>query len=190
MTAGRSCAIPGVILIEPTVHRDDRGVFVEVFNSETFASVGIERDWHQDSVSRSSLAGTIRGLHFQRPPHAQAKLVRVSRGGALDVVVDLRVGSPTYGETEAFLLSADRWEVLFVPEGLAHGICTLEPDTEISYKVSDRYSPAHEGGIRWDDPTLAIAWPLGGREAVVSEKDASLPFLDRFESPFIFEEPA
>lgn len=190
MSAHRLCGIPGVVLVEAAVHRDERGVFVEVFNSETYATLGIERDWHQDSVSRSSVAGTIRGLHFQRPPYAQAKLVRVSRGSAMDVVVDLRVGSPTYGQLETFHLSDDRWEVLFVPEGLAHGICTLESDTEISYKVSDRYSPTHEGGIRWDDPTLAIAWPLGGSEAAVSEKDASLPFFARFESPFVFEVPA
>jgi dTDP-4-dehydrorhamnose 3,5-epimerase len=175
--------IPGVGILRPDVHLDRRGLFVETFDSEAFASLGLGISWVQDSVSRSDVAHTVRGFHFQHPPRAQAKLVRVSRGSIVDAVVDLRTGSPTFGEVEMYELSEQRWELLFVPVGLAHGFCTLESNTEVSYKMSDHYSAEYSDGIRWDDPTLGVRWPAV-TEVILSERDLALPGFADFRSPF------
>jgi len=138
----------------------------------------------QDNASYSREAGTIRGLHYQRPPAAQAKLVRVVRGRVLDVAVDLRRGSPSYGRFVAVELTAEGGEQLFVPVGFAHGFCALEPDTEVAYKVSDFYAPQHEAGVIWNDPDIGIEWPLAGGEPVLSDKDTRLPRLAESGPPF------
>lgn len=175
--------IPGVGIVRPDVHRDRRGLFVETFDSEVFGSLGLGVVWVQDSISRSDVAYTVRGLHFQQPPRAQAKLVRASRGSIVDALVDLRVGSPTFGKVEMYELTEQRWELLFVPVGLAHGFCTLESNTEISYKMSDHYSPEHADGIRWDDPTLGIPWPTVAA-MTLADRDRRFPAFTDFQSPF------
>jgi dTDP-4-dehydrorhamnose 3,5-epimerase len=177
-------AFEGVRLFQPKKLSDARGYFVETFNAQFYAAAGVKSAFVQDNQSLSRIAGTIRGLHFQRPPAAQAKLVRVLRGAIFDVVVDLRRGSHTYGQWCAATLTAERGEQIFVPRGFAHGFCTLEPDTEVAYKVDDYYSPSCEGGIRWDDPGLAISWPIRPADAVISEKDSVLPFFESFITPF------
>jgi dTDP-4-dehydrorhamnose 3,5-epimerase len=168
-------AIPDVLLITPKKFGDDRGFFSETFNVKTFAAVGIRAPFVQDNHSLSGEVGTIRGLHFQTPPHAQAKLVRVPRGRILDVVVDIRRGSPTYGRHVSAELSAKNWAQLYVPVGFAHGFCTLEPDTEVIYKVDGYYAPANDAGIIWSDPDLGIPWPVKTGKAKTSDKDAKLP---------------
>lgn len=168
-------AIPDVKVLLPKSFADVRGAFSETFNAARFAEHGIKLDFVQDNQSWSAQAGTIRGLHFQSPPRAQAKLVRVVRGRILDIAVDLRRASPTYGRWVSEELSAQNRKQLLVPVGFAHGFCTLEPDTEVFYKVTDYYSPAHDLGIAWDDPDLAIAWPVPREKAMVSEKDARQP---------------
>jgi dTDP-4-dehydrorhamnose 3,5-epimerase len=141
----------------------------------------------QDNHSYSGPVGTLRGLHFQRPPHAQAKLVRCVRGIVYDVVVDLRRGSPTYSQWEAVKLSASGGEQLYLPVGFAHGFVTLTPDAEIMYKVSDFYAPECDGGIRWDDPMIAVNWPVPPSGPLLSDKDAKLPYLKDFDSPFNYD---
>ncbi len=168
-------ALPEVKLIQPQRHADARGYFLETYNRAALAAAGITAEFVQDNQSLSRAAGTIRGLHFQGPPFAQAKLVRVLRGAVLDVAVDIRVGSPRFGRHVAVELSADSDLQILVPEGFAHGFCTLTPDAEIAYKVSAPYAPAHDFGIRWNDPDLAIAWPVEAEAAMVSDKDAKLP---------------
>lgn len=165
-------AIPGVKLVEPVVHRDARGFLMEVWRRDAFAT-----EFVQDNHSLSIAAYTVRGLHFQIPPHAQAKLVRVVRGAVLDVAVDLRHGSPTYGQHVALELSAADRRQLLVPAGCAHGYCTLEPDTEVLYKVDAPYARAAERGLHWRDPALAIAWPVAAADATLSERDEGLPTL-------------
>ncbi len=174
--------LDGVILIKPDVHADHRGFFVESYSEERFAGGGITAAFVQDNHSRSVQKGILRGLHFQIPPRSQNKLVRVTRGAVYDVVVDLRRSSPTYGKWCSFELSADNFRILFVPVGFAHGFCTLEKNTEVQYKVDCPFSPAHDSGIRWNDPDIAIAWPV--RKPVLSAKDAKLPFLKNLPSPF------
>jgi dTDP-4-dehydrorhamnose 3,5-epimerase len=169
--------IDGVVQIVPVRHRDDRGFFSEVFHADRLAAAGVTGPWIQDNHSLSALPGTIRGLHFQTPPHGQGKLVRVTRGAVLDVAVDLRHGSPTFGRHVAVELSAAKWNQLWVPVGFAHGFCTLEPDTEVVYKVTAYYAPQHDAGVRWDDPDLAIPWPVAPGAAHLSPKDAKLPLL-------------
>ncbi|MEM1131211.1 MAG: dTDP-4-dehydrorhamnose 3,5-epimerase, partial [Pseudomonadota bacterium] len=169
--------IPGLVLIDQVIHRDSRGFFSETFNARRFAEAGIACDFVQDNQSLSVDRGVIRGLHFQAQPHAQDKLVRVTRGSILDVAVDIRVGSPTYGQHEAVVLSVENWRQLWVPQGFAHGFCTLEPNTEVLYKVSDFYAPEAEFGLAWDDPALDIGWPVKGAEAVLSPKDQEHPRL-------------
>ena len=163
--------MPGVKLNCLSRHRDARGVFYEPCNKRNFAAAGIDVEFVQDNFARSPKRGTIRGLHFQTPPHAQAKLVWVVRGAALDVVVDLRRGSPTFGKHQAFQLSADNARQIFIPAGLAHGYCTLEADTEITYKVDTFYAPGHEGGLLWNDPEIGIQWPLNLGEITVADRE-------------------
>ena len=177
-------SIPDVRVVRPRVHRDRRGSFAEAYNADAFARAGIAVDFVQDNHSCSALRGTVRGLHFQAPPHAQHKLVRVVRGAVLDVAVDLRRGSGTYGRHVSVALSADDWSQLLVPIGFAHGFVTLAPDTEVLYKVSALYAPEHDRGILWNDPALGIDWPVGESEAVLSDKDRALPRLAEIASPF------
>jgi dTDP-4-dehydrorhamnose 3,5-epimerase len=176
--------IEGPRLIAPARHGDARGFFSETWSRAAFASVGIDCDFVQDNHSLSRVKGTVRGLHFQTPPFAQAKLVRVARGAVLDVAVDIRKGSPTFGRHVAVELSAENWHQLFVPPGFAHGFCTLQPDTEVLYKVSAPYAPDHDKGILWNDKALAIDWPVGVDEAVVSDKDRAQPRLSELEAVF------
>jgi len=177
-------AIPAVKLLRPTRLADDRGFFSETYSRRTYADAGIDVDFGQDNLSLSHAPGTVRGLHFQTPPDAQAKLVGVVTGRVLDVAVDIRKGSPTYGKHVAVELSAADGAQLFVPEGFAHGFCTLEPDTRVTYKVSAFYAPEHEAGILWHDPALSIDWPVTSEAALVSDKDRTWPKLAEFESCF------
>lgn len=179
--------IPEVRVIRPLVHRDDRGSFVEAYNRRDLAAVGITARFVQDNVSVSTRAGTIRGLHFQIEPSPVAKLVRVVRGAILDVVVDLRVGSPTFGGHAKIELSDAYGDQVFVPIGFAHGFCTLEPDTEVAYKVSGHWAPETDRGLRWDDPDLGIEWPVDPEDAVVSEKDLRHPRLVELPEYFSIE---
>ncbi len=176
--------IPGLKLIHPRRFGDQRGFFSEVYNRAALAEAGIATEFIQDNHSMSEREGTVRGLHFQRPPVTQAKLVRVARGRILDVAVDLRQGSPTFRRHVAVELSAQNWSQLLVPAGFAHGFCTLEPDTEVLYKVSAPYAPALDGGVIWNDPDLGIDWPVDASAAVLSEKDLRLPRLRDIAVPF------
>ncbi len=176
-------AIEGLKLIEVKRFGDERGFFCETYSTRDFADAGIPDVFVQDNHSFSADAGTIRGLHFQLPPHEQSKLLYVVRGAVLDVAVDLRAGSSTYGKHVAVELSAENALQLYVPAGFAHGFCTLTPDTNVYYKVTGLYAPSHESGILWNDPELGIAWPsFAGSQ--VSGKDRKLPLLAEFESPF------
>jgi dTDP-4-dehydrorhamnose 3,5-epimerase len=176
-------AIDGPLAVVPPRFGDARGFFSETYNARVFAAAGIACTFVQDNHSRSTERGTVRGLHFQIPPYAQAKLVRVVRGSILDVIVDLRMGSATYGRHEAAQLSAESGMQLFVPAGFAHGFCTLEPDTEVLYKTSDYYKPDAERGLLWNDPALKIAWPeFAGSN--VAARDLAYPTLAALETPF------
>lgn len=177
-------SIPGPALVTPRRFGDPRGYFMESWSASAFAEAGISAAFVQDNQSLSAKRGVVRGLHFQKPPTAQAKLVRVLRGAIHDVAVDLRRRSPTYGRWCAARLTAEGGEQLFVPRGFGHGFCTLEEMTEVAYKVDASYSPGDEGGIHWADPTLAIDWPVAPADAIVSDKDALLPSFAGFESPF------
>ena len=170
-------AIPDVILIAPRKFADARGFFSETWNERALSDAGIAARFVQDNHAASTAKGTVRGLHFQLPPMAQDKLVRVTRGAVLDVAVDIRRGSPTFGQHVAAVLSAENWAQLWVPKGFAHGYCTLQADTEVIYKVTDYYSPAHDRGIQWDDPALGIAWPVTSANALLSDKDTMQPAL-------------
>ncbi|CAD5287893.1 dTDP-4-dehydrorhamnose 3,5-epimerase [Bosea sp. 62] len=180
-------AIPAVVLIKPKKFGDARGYFMETYSAEAFAAAGIDAAFVQDNQSLSATRGVVRGLHFQGPPAAQAKLIRVLKGAIFDVTVDIRVGSPSYGRWCATTLTAEGAEQLFVPRGFAHGFCTLEADTEVVYKVDGPYAPETEGGIAWNDPELAIDWPVAAAEAQLSGKDAVLPGFAGFASPFRYE---
>lgn len=171
----QSLAIPEVKIIKTARHGDHRGFFSETYNARAFREAGIELTFVQDNHSRSGQRGTIRGLHFQAHPFAQDKLVRVVRGRIFDVAVDLRRSSPTYGRWVAAEISAEEWNQILIPVGFAHGVCTLEDDTEIVYKVTNYYSPQHDLGVLWNDPDLAIAWPIAAGEAILSEKDRRQP---------------
>jgi dTDP-4-dehydrorhamnose 3,5-epimerase len=175
------------ILIKTRRFSDDRGWFCESFVDRRWREYGVDCEFVQDNHSYSASAGTIRGIHFQSPPHAQAKLVRCTRGRIMDYAVDLRAESPTYGKHIAAELSADNGDQLFIPIGFGHAFITLEPDCEIIYKVSDYFAPACDGGIRWDCPQMAIDWPLCGKEPILSPKDSSLPVLAEFISPFAYD---
>jgi dTDP-4-dehydrorhamnose 3,5-epimerase len=181
----KSFPVPGPLLITPNRFGDARGFFSEIYSVASFAEAGINLVFVQDNHSLSTTKGTVRGLHFQTPPHAQGKLVRVVKGSILDVVVDIRKGSPTYGKHVAAELSAANWDQLLIPMGFAHGFCTLEPNTEIIYKVTAPYAPQNDTGIRWNDPALCIAWPTFAG-TVLSQKDAAQQFLAELDSPFSF----
>lgn len=180
-------AIPGLILLEPVRHGDARGFFSEVFNRQRFAEAGIPTEFVQDNHSLSREKGVVRGLHFQMPPHAQGKLVRVPRGAVLDVAVDLRAGSPTYGRHEAVVLSAENWRQLWIPPGFAHGFVTLEPDTEMLYKVDAFYNREADRSLRWNDPVLDIGWGIAESEAILSDKDRAAPLLADLPPAFHWE---
>ncbi len=175
--------IPGLLIIEPDVFADERGYFFESYNREKFISHNIPHTFVQDNESKSQ-KGVLRGLHFQNPPHAQGKLVRVIKGAVLDVAVDIRQGSPTYGEWEAVELSESNKKMYWVPAGMAHGFLTLEDNTIFFYKCTDLYNKASEGSIRWDDPDLGVEW--GIKDPVLSEKDRIAPSFKKFSSNFIF----
>jgi dTDP-4-dehydrorhamnose 3,5-epimerase len=169
--------IPDLRLIEPARFGDSRGFFSEVWKKSALEAAGIRAEFVQDNHSLSKEAGVLRGLHFQRPPHAQGKLVRCTRGRVLDVVVDIREGSPTYGQHGMAELSAENWRQLWVPRGFAHGFLTLEPDCEVLYKVDAEYNREADGGIAWDDPALAIPWPVPPGGPILSDKDRKAPRL-------------
>jgi dTDP-4-dehydrorhamnose 3,5-epimerase len=176
-----------VQLIETRRFIDERGWFCESFHCERVAALGIADAFVQDNHSMSLATGTLRGIHFQVPPHAQAKLVRCLRGRIWDVAVDLRRGSPTFGRWVATELTAENGRQLYVPVGFGHAFVTLEPNTEVFYKVSHRYSPQNDAGIRWNDPDLAVEWPLEAEVPRLSAKDQQLPLLAEFDSPFPFD---
>ena len=183
MNAG-ALHIADVKVLTPNKHGDHRGFLSEVYNRRALAEAGIEIEFVQDNHSLSAEKGTVRGLHFQAPPFAQDKLVRVVRGSVFDVAVDLRKGSATYGKHVSVVLSAEAWNQVYVPVGFAHGFMTLEPDTEVVYKVSDYYAPDNERGLLWNDPELGIQWPIPERRAVLSEKDRRYPRLADLSTPF------
>jgi len=177
-------AIPDVKLIRPKRFGDHRGFFAETYNKRVFAELGINLDFVQDNHSRSAEVGTIRGLHYQLPPYAQDKLVRVVKGAVWDVAVDIRKGSPTFGRHVAVRLDAQEGLCLLVPKGFAHGFVTLEPDTEVIYKVTDYYAPSHDRGLMWNDPDLGIDWPIPADRVILSDRDRKHPpFADLVNAP-------
>lgn len=182
-----STPIPDLLILEPRRFGDDRGFFAETWNARALEAAGIHVDFAQDNHSFSLQAGTVRGLHFQAPPHAQSKLVRCGRGRLFDVAVDIRKGSPSYGKWFGVELSFDNGRQLFIPAGFAHGFATLEPETEIVYKCSDYYAPECEGALRFDDPGLAIDWGLEGSPSSISDKDLKAQGFKGFHSPFQWE---
>ena len=176
-------ALEDVWLVQPCVHRDDRGFFLELWNEGAFGALGLPR-FVQDNHSRS-LRGTLRGLHYQAPPRAQGKLVSVIHGRAFDVAVDLRTASPTYGRSSGVILDGDQPSALWVPPGFAHGFLVLSGSADVLYKVTEGYAPEAEGGLAWDDPDLAIDWPLGpGQAPTLSARDTRWPRLRELRSPF------
>ena len=177
-------ALPEVKLLRPPRIEDARGWFAELWNARGAAAAGIQAAFVQDNMSFNADAGTLRGLHFQRPPAAQGKLVWVAEGAVYDVVVDLRQGSPNYGRHAAVVLTAAGGEQLWVPEGFAHGYCTTVPATRVVYKVTAYYDPRAEGGVRFDDPALGIAWPVDAGRMIVSARDRALPLLGALAPPF------
>lgn len=169
-------------LIKPKVYEDERGFFLESYSERVFKENGIKSVFVQDNHSYSKNKGVLRGIHFQIPPFSQAKLVRVVRGSVYDVIIDLRKGSPTYGEWEGFNLGADNFLMLYIPRGFGHAFCTTKENTEFLYKTDNFYSPEHDAGIIWNDPTLNISWPV--EEPILSEKDEKLKNFKDFKTPF------
>lgn len=190
MLSIRPLSLPEVLEIIPAKFGDERGYFSETWNRDRFRDAGVDTGWVQDNQSRSASVFTLRGLHYQEPPFAQAKLVRVLKGRIFDVAVDIRHGSPTFGQWAALEVSAAAFNQIYVPAGFAHGFLTLEPDTEVFYKASAPYSPAHDRAIRWDDPAIGIEWPLGGREPVLSAKDRAAPLLAEARPAFDYAKEA
>lgn len=180
-------AIPEVKLITPPIFRDDRGFFSEAYNREALAAAGIEAEFVQDNHALSRARGVIRGIHFQTEPHAQGKLVRVIRGATFGVAVDIRHGSPTFGRHVSAVLSPLNWAQLWLPAGFGHAYCTLEPDTEVIYKVTDSYAPDCDRGLAFDDPDLGIAWPIPAAEAILSDKDRRHPRLRDLPAYFTYQ---
>ena len=179
--------IPDVKILKPVQHKDQRGFFSEIFSQPTLAAAGMELEVVQENFAFSVQPHTVRGLHFQAP-YAQDKLIQVVRGAIFDVAVDLRRGSPWYGQYVSAEISADNWNQILVPVGFAHGLVTLEPNTAVIYKVTAPYSPEHEGGVRWDDPDLQIPWPVNAQQALLSERDQAMPLLSELDTPFRFTE--
>lgn len=176
-----------VKLIHPLRHRDGRGYFSETYSKDDLLAAGVDIEFVQDNHVFSAQNGTVRGLHFQVPPFAQSKLVRVVRGAIFDVAVDIRVGSPTFGQHVSAVISAEVWNQILVPIGFAHGLVTLEPNTEVIYKVSSRYSSKHDKGLLWNDPALGIDWPVKEAEAILSEKDRRQPTLAELPDYFHYD---
>jgi dTDP-4-dehydrorhamnose 3,5-epimerase len=174
-------------LFQPRAFSDDRGWFSETYSRDRLNKINLDVEFVQDNHSKSVAVGTVRGIHFQAPPHAQGKLVRCIRGSIMDFAVDLRRGSPTFGQSVSALLSAENRTQLYVPVGYGHGFVTLEPDTEVVYKVTDIYAPQCEGGVIWNDPGLGIDWPLPVDGAKLSQKDERLPLLADLQSPFAYD---
>jgi dTDP-4-dehydrorhamnose 3,5-epimerase len=179
-----SLGLDGLFVIEPDVSGDDNGRYSYYYSERGFRDAGAAAQYVQEHASRYRLRHTVRGLHFQRPPHAQHKVVRVARGRIWDVCVDVRRGSPTYGRHAAIELAAGDWRQLHVPPGFAHGFCTLEPDTEVTFRLTDYNDRAFAGGLLWNDPALGIAWPCGDAPAHVYPADREWPQLAALESPF------
>lgn len=174
-----------LMLIKPDRYYDHRGFFAETYSRKKYLECGIDVEFVQDNHSVSKELGTLRGLHFQAPPHAQSKLVRCGRGSIFDVAVDIRRGSPTFGKWEGFELTAGNGHQVYIPIGFAHGFMTLEPDSEIVYKCTNYYAPQTEGCVLWNDPDIRISWPKLDK-LILSKKDAGAPILQNFESPFIY----
>lgn len=183
MTTVTPLALAGVYEIVPRRFGDDRGFFSETWNEKALADAGIHLNFVQDNHAWSKASGTLRGLHYQLPPRAQDKLLRVTRGSILDVAVDIRRNSPTFGKWLSLVVSAEKWNQILVPGGFAHGYLTLEPDTEVQYKVTDVYSPEHERAIRFDDPALGIEWPIAPEAAQLSDKDRRAPLFAAADLP-------
>jgi dTDP-4-dehydrorhamnose 3,5-epimerase len=176
--------IDGVLVLRPTKFGDARGFFSETFRQSALVDAGLDVQWVQDNHSFSAAKGVLRGLHFQKPPKAQGKLVRVVQGAIFDVMVDVRKSSPTYGQYFCIELSRENWTQAYIPPGFAHGFCTTEENTEVIYKVTSDYSPQDEGGLAWDDPQLAIPWPATRDNVTLSERDKKWPSLSELVSPF------
>lgn len=181
----RTTEIPGLTILEPKIFEDSRGYFFESYNQKAFEQAGITNRFVQDNQSKSTY-GVLRGLHFQRDPFSQAKLVRVLEGKVLDVAVDLRAGSPTYGKWHGEILSAENKKQMFIPRGFAHGFLVLSETAEFFYKCDNFYSREHDGGIRFDDPALKIDWQFNANKLVISEKDAKLPLMSEAHLNFQF----
>ena len=175
-------SIEGLLIIKPDVFKDDRGYFFETYNKERFAKAGLTMDFVQDNESKSS-KGVLRGLHFQKPPYAQGKLVRVTKGAVMDIAVDLRKDSPTYGKWESVVLTEENKLQFWIPEGFAHGFVTLEDDTIFAYKCTNVYNKESEGSLLWNDPDINIEWNI--ENPILSEKDKVSPLFKNFETPFI-----
>ena len=182
--------IPGVLIVETDVFGDHRGYFTETYSKPKYEKLGITVDFVQDNMSFSAAEGTLRGLHWQNPPYAQSKLVSCMKGKVIDVAVDIRKGSPTFGKWVSCELSADNHRQFFIPQGFAHGFLTLTPDVEFRYKVDNVYDKASEGSIRYDDPTVAVDWGmlLNGREPVLSDKDRISPVLEDANNLFVYDD--
>ena len=183
----RVAGLPGVRVIVPRRHEDERGFLSEIWREDALRNAGISHRFVQENHALSRARGTVRGLHFQIGGAAQAKLVRCTRGSILDVAVDIRRGSPTFGRHAAIMLSAQNWQQVYVPQGFAHGYCTLDPDSEVTYKVTAYYDPQSERGIAWDDPEIGIAWPVDAKEAILTERDRALPRLSELADFFPYE---
>jgi dTDP-4-dehydrorhamnose 3,5-epimerase len=176
--------IPDILLLTPPRFRDERGFFSEVWSRKALRAAGLPGDFEQENHSLSRTVGTVRGLHYQTPPVAQGKLVRVVRGRIFDVAVDLRRRSPSYGQWVGAELSADDGRMIWIPAGFAHGFCTLEPDSEIVYLVDAPYSAANNAGLRWNDPLIGVDWPVLEEAVVLSQADRDAPGFSALESPF------
>ena len=187
MLEARELGLDGVLEIRPKRFGDDRGFFSETWSRRAMSEIGIDQDFVQDNHSYSAAKGVLRGLHFQVPPVAQDKLVRVSRGAIFDVAVDIRHGSPTFGRWVGLVLSAELWNQIWVPKGFAHGFVTLEPDTEVQYKVTAPYDPACDRGVRYDDPAIGVEWPVAPADIQLSGKDQAAPLLADTATGFSYE---
>jgi dTDP-4-dehydrorhamnose 3,5-epimerase len=180
--------LPGVVILTPQRFGDARGFFSESWSKKRMAEAGLDYDWVQDNHSLSAQVGTVRGLHFQAPPHAQDKLVRCAKGALFDVAVDIRKGSPTYGHWVGVELTFENGKQLLVPAGFLHGFVTRAPDTEISYKCTDYYAPQSDGAVRFDSPEIGIDWGMGETQLLLSDKDWDAVGFGAFESPFVYED--